>query len=299
MSLTLSNLSMQVEIQNKGLKLSGLSLQVEIQNKGFSLSNLSLQIEINTEIITTGESGYLDLNYTKLVKGTNIVAEIKDLQGLTLSGNAIDVTTLFDTDSNRKFIPGEIEVNEVIASGFFTINDLKGQSNLFDAFENHLLDCYTIEFGNNAGGTWLFFARVSSYGTGVKLNDAVQWFLSLKLTGKTYLGAEASAGIDDVSIVRGSDLGMLTSRSYYPAFNPNYRYYKVTFSDESVKILLSTTYAHYAVWYIDDIYQGLFDFTTYSDAIYFSSNEVKKISFKMWQDDKSPLYYDYILGRLL
>ena len=123
---------------------------------------------------------------TKLKQGTNEVAELTSIGGLSLSADTIEVTTLGSADGYREFIQGFRDAGEVSISGFFKPTDTNGQQLMLTNLNDGSIDAYSIEF-TNLSYKWTFNAIVTGFSTSAANDDAVTFEATLKVTGKPTL----------------------------------------------------------------------------------------------------------------
>jgi predicted secreted protein len=121
---------------------------------------------------------------TKLKKGTTEIGELTSINGLELSADTIDTTTLDSDGGYKTFTGGFKDAGEVSISGHFDPTQHKG---LYDDFESGAEQQYTIEFPPAVGAKWSFKAVVTSYKTGAELEDLISFEATLKVSGKPTL----------------------------------------------------------------------------------------------------------------
>lgn len=124
---------------------------------------------------------------TKLKKGTTVIAELTSIDGLDLSADTIETTTLDTPDGYRTFIQGLKDAGEVSVSGFFNPATGKGQAELLADFESGTVQTYTIEFPAPLNAKWEFSAIVTGFSTSAELEEAVAFEATFKVTGKPTL----------------------------------------------------------------------------------------------------------------
>jgi predicted secreted protein len=124
---------------------------------------------------------------TVLKLGTNAIAELSSIGGLSLSADSIDVTTLGSANGYREFIQGFRDAGEVSLSGNFKPNDTNGQSALLTNLNDGSVDEYAIEFPTELGYKWTFDAIVTGFSTSASTDGVVTFEATLKVTGKPTL----------------------------------------------------------------------------------------------------------------
>lgn len=128
---------------------------------------------------------------TVLKLGANAIAELNSIGGLSLSADAVDVTSLTSTDGFREFISGFKDAGEVSLSGNFKPNDTNGQAALLTNLKDGSVDEYKIVFPEDMDYEWTFDAIVTGYSTAASLDGQVTFEATLKVTGVPTLTATA------------------------------------------------------------------------------------------------------------
>lgn len=126
---------------------------------------------------------------TVLKKGTTAVANLTSIDGLGVSADTVETTTLDTTGGYRTFVGNLRDAGEVSISGYFTH---ASHNAFFVDFEDGSLDSYTIEFPDKvatAGTKWTFTAVVTGFSTSAELEDLVGFEATLKISGKPTLTA--------------------------------------------------------------------------------------------------------------
>lgn len=124
---------------------------------------------------------------TKLKKGADAIAELTEIGGVSMSADAIDVTTLDSADGFREFVGGLKDGGEVGVSGYFYPGDTDGQKAMYDDFVAGTVNSYAIEFPAALNAKWEFDGIVTAYTTGAALEDPVSFEATIKVTGKPVL----------------------------------------------------------------------------------------------------------------
>ena len=119
---------------------------------------------------------------TQLLKGAVAIAGLKSIDGLDLTSETIDTTTLDSDGGYREFIGGFKDAGEISISGFFYPTS---QAGLREDFESQTEASYTIKFPNKY--QWTFKAIVTGFKTGAELEDAITFECTLKVSGKPEL----------------------------------------------------------------------------------------------------------------
>lgn len=123
---------------------------------------------------------------TKLLKGTDAIAELTSIGGVEISADTIDTTTL-DSDGWRTFIGGLKDAGEVSISGFLNPAVGKGQDTLVADLDAGTVDAYVIQFPTTLKAKWTFDAIVTGFSTGAELEDGITFDATLKVSGKPEL----------------------------------------------------------------------------------------------------------------
>ena len=126
---------------------------------------------------------------TTLKKGTEVIAELSSIDGVSVSMDTVETTTLDTEGGYRTFINGLKDAGEVSISGHFSYASHK---DMMADFEDGVSSPYTIEFPDIAttkGTTWTFTAIVTAFATSVSLEDLISFDATLKISGKPTLSA--------------------------------------------------------------------------------------------------------------
>lgn len=128
---------------------------------------------------------------TTLKKGTTAVAELTSIDGVSVSMDTVETTTLDTVGGYRTFINGLKDAGEVSISGHFVYS---AHNAMMADFESGASSSYTIEFPDRIatkGTQWTFTAIVTAFGTSVDLEDLISFEATLKISGKPTLSAPA------------------------------------------------------------------------------------------------------------
>lgn len=121
---------------------------------------------------------------TKLLKGTEAIANLNSIAGLELTAETIDVTALDTKGGYKTFIAGSKDAGEVSIAGFF---DGVKHADIITDFESGEVTEYTIEFPDvlmTSGSKWTFDAVVTGVTTGAEIDNAVSFEATLKVSGQ-------------------------------------------------------------------------------------------------------------------
>lgn len=131
---------------------------------------------------------------TQLIVNGKSVGGLTSINGIEVSAEAIDVTDLANKDGYREKLPGFKDGGEVGASGFMD-GENEGQDECYSLLESGDVVPCSIAFPAKIGKTWSFQAGITKFSTGVTLEDAVTFEISLVVSGKPTLAKTgASAG---------------------------------------------------------------------------------------------------------
>jgi len=221
---------------------------------------------------------------TTLTKGVTVIGELTEINGLELSADTIDVTTLNSSGGYRDFIAGFKDAGEISISGFFYPGDA-GQSALITAFESGASDTYTITFPSAMGATWTVTAIVTGISTSATLEDPVTFEGTIKVIGAPSLGTTASGGLTALSLTGAG--GSLT-----PTFaNDTYSYTFSGVTATSVTVT-ATAASHTLKLYIDDVYVQDLTTAVASSAIALAAiGTSKRLTIVSKESGKTPKTY--------
>lgn len=126
---------------------------------------------------------------TKLQIGTTTptdVARLSSINGLELSADTIDVTTLDSEEGYREFIAGFKDAGEVAVEGYFVPTVGKGQKELYDLYESGAEEDFVIQFPKDMA-EWEFKGIVVGISTSASLEDPLGFSSTIKVSGKPTL----------------------------------------------------------------------------------------------------------------
>lgn len=126
---------------------------------------------------------------TVLKKGTTAIAELTSIDGLSVSADTIETTTLDTVGGYRTFINSLKDAGELSISGHFNYTS---HNSIMADFESGASNSYTIEFPDKlttSGTKWTFTAIVTAFSTSADLEDIVGFDATLKISGKPTLSA--------------------------------------------------------------------------------------------------------------
>lgn len=234
---------------------------------------------------------------TTLKKGINTVVELTEINGLDMSADTIDVTTLGSTGGFREFLTNFIDPGEVPIKGYFYPGDTNGQAAMYTAFAAKTSDSYTITFPSSAGA-WTFTGYVTKFKTGAALDGAVSFEASLKVSGQPTLGVTASTGWSAFILRDSGDSSDATAFAITPAVAVSEYQYACTFTTDATVYPKVTAGSHTILLYIDDVYVESLTSGSVGSSIAFSAGTVKKLTLKCYEASKTPKYYDVMVHRV-
>ena len=127
---------------------------------------------------------------TKLIVNEKIVGGLKNINGIEITADTIDVTDISNEDGFREKLPGFKDAGEVGGSGFLD-SDNEGQDECYTLLASgDVVDC-EIRFPAKIGKSWKFKAGVAKFSTSAELEDAVAFEISLAVSGKPTLAKTA------------------------------------------------------------------------------------------------------------
>lgn len=116
-----------------------------------------------------------------------VVGSLTSINGLEVSADTIDVTTLNSTDGYREFIQGFKDAGEVSVEGYLDVTTGNGQKEMFDLFESGETQAFEIVFPTTLNAKWAFNGIVTGFSTGASLEDPLSFSATIKVTGKPTL----------------------------------------------------------------------------------------------------------------
>jgi hypothetical protein len=124
-----SSLNLQTEFTASQVNVASLNICPEVIVPNVKVVAVSIQVEI-AEFGLVGDELDDGIIGTILKKGFDMVQEIKSIEGVSIDGKLIDVSTL-QTDKYREYIANINDAGLVVISGFFYPGDLQGQEEMF------------------------------------------------------------------------------------------------------------------------------------------------------------------------
>jgi hypothetical protein len=126
---------------------------------------------------------------------SQVVAELKNINGIELSIDSVDVTTHQSADAFKDSDPGLVDAGEVSIEGLFDITDTTGQHAMLTDASARTTRTGVITFPSSIA-TWTF----TGYITKIKIGDApvdgkIPFSASIKPKGKPTFAIAASANL--------------------------------------------------------------------------------------------------------
>ena len=119
------------------------------------------------------------------------VGGLTSIEGIKISGDEVDVTALDNNTGYREFLQGFKDGGEVPLSGFLDGADA-GQDELYSLLESGTVTPMAIIFPAAIGKTWSFNAFVKEFSTGVDIDGAITFDVTVRVSGKPTLAATVS-----------------------------------------------------------------------------------------------------------
>ena len=115
------------------------------------------------------------------------VGSLTSINGLEVSADTIDVTTLDSTDGYREFIQGFKDGGEVSVEGYLDVATGNGQKEMLDLFDSGEVKPFEIVFPATLNAKWAFNGIVTGFSTGASLEDPLSFSATIKVTGRPTL----------------------------------------------------------------------------------------------------------------
>lgn len=119
------------------------------------------------------------------------VGGLTSIDGIKVSGDEVDVTSLDNNTGYREFLQGFKDGGEVPLSGFLDGAD-EGQDELYSLLDSGTVTPMAIIFPTAIGKTWSFNAFVKEFSTGVDIDGAITFDVTVRVSGKPTLAATTS-----------------------------------------------------------------------------------------------------------
>ena len=129
---------------------------------------------------------------TTLKVNNKAVGGLTTINGIEISAETVDLTSLDNSSGYREKEPGFKDAGEVTVSGFLDGSD-QGQDEMYTLLNSGATTTCAIVFPAKIGKTWTFTAGVSRFVTGAELEGGVTFEATLLVSGQPTLAASASA----------------------------------------------------------------------------------------------------------
>lgn len=229
------------------------------------------------------------LGATLLVGATNIGTIIK-LTSPQMKRTAIDVTTLSSPGGFKQFLAGLADPGKIVAEGFFNTAD-SGQNLLYNKFVGGTIDTYTLTFPSITGASWTAtcFIDELDLGTNVDLTKALDFKLSLQVSGQPNIGTSVTSGLSGLTLTG-------TSGTLSPTFaNGIYSYAYTFITSTSITVTPTAGTQQQYTMYVDGVNQGTFNTGSVSPVIaYATSGTTHKIDLVVSGIGFTPVTYSVI-----
>ena len=128
---------------------------------------------------------------TTLNVNSKAVGGLTTINGIEISAETVDLTSLDNSTGYREKEPGFKDGGEVTVSGFLDGSDA-GQTEMYTLLESGATTTCTIVFPSTIGKTWTFTAGVSRFVTGAELEGGVTYEATLLVSGQPVLAASTT-----------------------------------------------------------------------------------------------------------
>ncbi len=128
---------------------------------------------------------------TSLVVDGETIGGLTTINGISVSADSVDLTSLDNTTGYREKEPGFKDPGEVSVSGFLDGADT-GQAKLYTLLNSGAVVSCSIVFPSKIGKTWSFSAGVSAFTTGAELEGGVTFEATLLVSGQPTLAASTT-----------------------------------------------------------------------------------------------------------
>ena len=128
---------------------------------------------------------------TTLNVNSKAVGGLTTINGIEISADTVDLTSLDNSTGYREKEPGFKDGGEVTVSGYLDGSD-QGQDEMYSLLDSGNTTTCTIVFPTKIGKTWTFTAGVSRFVTGAELEGGVTFEATLLVSGKPTLAASTT-----------------------------------------------------------------------------------------------------------
>lgn len=152
---------------------------------------------------------------TQILINSDAIAGLTSINGVSLTAETLDTTTLTSNGGYREFKGGFKDGGEVTVSGYFEPGD-DGQVAVYNAFESGDAIPFSIIYPQ--GASWGFNGIITGFSTSAELEGLIAFEATIKVSGKPSLNVTASSGLTNL-VLSG------TGGTLSPAFDADTRYY--------------------------------------------------------------------------
>lgn len=130
---------------------------------------------------------------TKLVINEKAIGGLKSINGIDITADTIDLTSLDNESGYREKAPGFKDVGDVTVSGFLDGDD-EGQTECMTLLNSGETKPTKIVFPPKIGMTWAFNASVVRFATGAEVGNGVSFEASFAVSGKPTFSKTGAQG---------------------------------------------------------------------------------------------------------
>lgn len=224
---------------------------------------------------------------TQILINSDAIAGLTSINGVSLTAETLDTTTLTSNGRYREFTGGFKDGGEVSISGYFEPGDVDGQVAVYDAFEAGLAIPFSIIYPQ--GASWSFNGVVTGFNTSADLEDLIGFEATIKVSGKPTLNFAASEGLTNLVLFG-------TGGTLSPAFDADTRYYTFAGVTADAVEIVATGTGQTIKMFIDGAYVK--DLVSGSDAEVDVEIGSTKITIMANETGKSPKIYEVVVVKV-
>lgn len=219
---------------------------------------------------------------------SNAIAGLTSVNGVNLTAETIDKTTMTSTGGYREFGGGFKDGGEVTVGGYFEPGDTNGQVAMYTAFEAG--DAIPFNIIYPQGASWDFNGVVTGFGTGADLEGLVSFEATIKVSGKPSLNFSASTGLTALALSG-------TGGTLSPAYAAGTTYYTFDGVTATVVKITATGVGQTIKLFVDNTYVGnLTSGTAYDLSM--SAIGSKKAVVMANETGKAPKIYEIVIVKV-
>jgi hypothetical protein len=160
---------------------------------------------------STGKSAY----GTTLTRNGNIVAEITELGGVSLTAGSIELTHLTSANGYKEFIQGFRDSGEFTMKGNLIVGDTDGQVGLLTDFNAGTAYSYVMTFPTTITATWTFTGFPIAFATDpIAVDGKLGFSATIKITGKSTLAITASVNVTALAVTTATLTPVFAAATY-------------------------------------------------------------------------------------